>query len=155
MTVPEFEEYVPPAFEDSDEFKPKDNVDKPLMVKVREFKTGIITEHSPEGGDGITVDLVDLSDGKIYRNVLWMGGAIVDGLKQHAGTPKVTVLRFERRKGKSGRTYPAPIKSTDEDKALARRYYEKKGDPFAPVFSDVATADAPATQHGWNDEPPF
>ena len=140
-TVPQFEEYVPPVQEDSDTFKPKENYDKPLLVKVREHKTGVITEFSPEGGEAVTVDLVDLTDGKIYRNVLWMGGAIVDGLKMHAGTPKVLVIRFDKKKGASGRSYPAPAKSTDEDKARARSYYEKKGDPFAVQLTDIETDD--------------
>jgi hypothetical protein len=140
MTAPQFEDYVPPVQEDSDVFRPKENFDKPLLIKVREFKQGIVTEHSPDGGEGIIVDLVDLTDGKVYRNVLWMGGAIVDGLKAHAGTPKVLVIRFEKRKSNSGRTYPSPISSTDEDKARARSYYESKGDPFAQVFADPTPA---------------
>lgn len=149
-TAPQFAEYEPPAQEDSDTFKPKENYDKPLLVKVREHKTGVVTEFSPDGSEALIVDLVDLSDGKAYSNVLWMGGAIVDGLKQHAGGPTVLVIRFEKRKSNSGRTYPAPAKSTDEDKNLAKRYYEKKGDPFAQQFTDVAEKDA------WgNDDPPF
>lgn len=149
MTVPQFAEYEPPALEESDSFKPKENFDKPLLVKVREFKTGIVTEFSPDGNDGIIVDLVDLTTGTKYSNVLWMGGAIVDGLKMHAGTPKVLVIRFEKRKSNSGRTYPAPAKSTDADKELARKYYEKRGDPFAQVFEDVSTDDAAGDNPPW------
>lgn len=151
-TTPQFAEYEPPAQEDSDSFKPKENYDKPLLVKVREHKTGVVTEFSPEGGDAITVDLVDLTNGDIKRNVLWMGGAIVDGLKAHAGSPNVLVIRFEKRKSNSGRSYPSPAKSTDADKELARKYYEKKGDPFAQTFADPSE---PATKNGWNDDPPF
>lgn len=136
MTAPTFEDFAPPAMEDSDEFKPKDNYDKPLVVKVKEHKTGIVTSNSPEGGPGVIVDLVDLSDGNVYRNVLWMGGAVVDGLKQYVG--KVLVIRFESRKSNSGRTYPAPITATSEDKELAAKFYSAKGDPFAPVFTEMA-----------------
>lgn len=136
MTAPQFEDYVPPVHEDSDEFKPKDNIDKPLMVKIREVKTGIVTEHSPDGGEGLIADLVDLSDGKIYRNVLWMGGAVVDGLKPMVG--KVTVIRFEKRTSNSGRKYPSPVRSSDADKALGQSYYAKHGDPFVPVLADLA-----------------
>lgn len=150
MTVPQFEDFVPPVHEDSDEFKPKDNIGKPILIKVRECKSGIITEHSPDGAEGLILDLVDLSDGKVYRNVLWMGGAIVDGLKPSIGKPMV--IRFEARKSNSGRKYPAPIKASDEDKTLAQRYYTSKGDPFVPVLADLAPAD-PFVSAG--DEPPF
>lgn len=145
MTAPTFEDFEPPALEDSDEYKPKENYDKPLLVKVRERKEGIVTEFTPDpGGSGLIVDLVDLSDGKTYRNTLWMGGAIVDGLSPYLG--KVMVIRFEAKKSNAGRKYPSPTKGSDEDKALARRYYESKGDPFAPTFADLAPDD---------DKPPF
>lgn len=146
MTAPTFEDFTPPALEDSDEYKPKENYDKPLLVKVRERKENIVTEFTPDpGGPGVAVDLVDLTDGKIYRNTLWMGGAIVDGLTPYVG--KVLVIRFEAKKSNAGRKYPSPIKGTDEDKALARKYYDSKGDPFAPVFTDLEPAD--------DDKPPF
>lgn len=136
MSAPTFEDFVAPVNEDSDPYPPKDNYNKPLLVKVREHKEGIVTSNSPDGAPGVIVDLVDLSDGKIYRNTLWMGGAVVDGLKQYVG--KVLVIRFESRKSNSGRTYPAPIKASDEDKTLATRYYDSKGDPFKPQFTDLA-----------------
>lgn len=146
MTAPTFADFEPPALEDSDSFPPKENYDKPLLVKVRERKDGIVTEFSPDGAPGLIVDLVDLTDGAIYRNTLWMGGAIVDGLSPYLG--KVMVIRFETKKSNAGRKYPSPSKGTDEDKALARKYYDSKGDPFTPAFTDLGTA-------ADDDKPPF
>lgn len=145
MTAPSFEDFVPPAAPEGDAFKPKEHYDKPLLVKVRERKEGIITEFTPEpGGPGVIVDLVDLTDGNIYRDVLWMGGAIVDGLTPYVG--KVMVIRFEAKKANTGRKYPAPIAASDADKELAGKYFTSKGDPFAPVLTDLAPAD---------EKPPF
>jgi hypothetical protein len=145
MTAPSFEDFVAPSMEDSDKYAPKDHYDKPLAVKVREHKEGIVTANSPDGAPGVIVDLVDLTDGKVYRNTLWMGGAVVDGLKQYVG--KVLVIRFESRKSNSGRTYPAPVAASAADKELAGKYWSAKGDPFAPVFADLGPSAS--------DEPPF
>jgi hypothetical protein len=150
MTAPTFEDYVEPVHEDSDTYKPKENYDKPLLVKVREHKTGVVTEFSPEGGEAVIVDLVDLADGNLYKNVLWMGGAVVDGLKANAASPNPLVIRFEKRKSNSGRNYPAPAKASDEDKALAQSYYSKKGDPFLPTLGDPT-----AEKTGDDQSPPW
>ncbi|GAC1408742.1 MAG: hypothetical protein NVSMB60_30260 [Mycobacterium sp.] len=139
MAAPQFADFVAPAQEDSDPFPPKDNYNKPLLVKVRELKPSIVTANSPDGAPGLIVDLVDLTGrpNQPHRNVLWMGGAVVDGLKQYVnGMP--LVIRFEPRKSNSGRTYPAPNNGTPEDKALATKHYDEKGDPFAPQFADLA-----------------
>lgn len=137
MAAPQFADFVPPVQEDSDPFPPKDHYSKPLLVKVREVKPSIVTSNSPDGAPGLIVDLVDLTGRtEPYRNVLWMGGAVVDGLKTYVDGPPL-VIRFESRKSNSGRTYPGPVKGSDEDKALATKHYDTHGDPFAPQFADL------------------
>lgn len=142
MTAPTFATFTEPVLTEGDTFKPKENYNKPLIVRIIEVKTGIVTEFTPEpGGEGVIVDLVDLvgRPEEPYREVLWMGGAVVDGLKPLVG--QVAVIRFEERKAKNGRKYPAPTPSTAEDVALATRYYAAKGDPFAQTFASVKTPD--------------
>lgn len=155
MTAPQFATFTPPAMEDGDEFKPKDNLHKPLLVKVVEHKLGIVTSNTPEGGPGVIVELVDLTGrpDQPYRDVLWMGGAVVDGLKTLAG--QVTVIRFDERKSKSGRMYPYPTEATAEDVALAQRYYTVKGDPFAPQFASLPDTAPAAAAPAADEVPPF
>ena len=145
-----FETFVPPAIEDGDQYSPKDHIGTPVIVKVRERKEGIVTPNNAVGGPGVIVDLVDLKDGNVYRNVLWMGGAFVDALTQYIGTGPV-VLEIESRTSKAGRAYAAPKAADDAQIKLAESYYTSKGDPFAQTFATVDTPAAPAA----TDTPPW
>lgn len=146
-----FETFVPPAIEDGDQYSPKDHIGTPVIVKVRERKEGIVTSNSPQGGPGVIVDLVDLKDGNVYRNVLWMGGAFVDALTQYIGKGPVVLEIESRKSATSGRNYTAPKAADDAQIKLAESYYTSKGDPFAQTF---ATVDTPATPAA-TDTPPW
>lgn len=149
MTTPQFDEYTAPVMEDSDEYKPQDNIGATVIVKVKEFKTGVVTSNTPDGGPAVIVDLVDLGTNVIYRNVLWMGGSFVDGLKNlapgapgHTGRP--VVIGIESRTSKaSGRKYGAPVPAVPAQLTKATAYYQANGDPFAPVFDTTPKADSP------------
>lgn len=147
MTAPQFESYVAPVMTEGDTFKPIDNVGHVLIVQVNEHKPSIVTANSPDGGPGVVVDLVDLDAAggpAVLRDVLWMSGAAVDGLKAHAGTRKPVLIAFESRKSKSGRNYPAPIAVDAAANARAAAYYQANGDPFAAQFaSPSAEAEPP------------
>ena len=136
-----FQKYEEPSVTQGDTYKPIDHVGATLIVKVKEHKTGIVTENSPDGGPGVIVDLVDLDNSLVYRDVLWMGGAMVDGLKQYVGG--MIVVEIESRKSKSGRKYPAPIGVSDSVLKAADAYFEKNGDPFAVKLSTVKDDDKP------------
>ena len=140
MTAPTFGTFVPPAFEEGDTYSAKDHIGANIIVKVNEYKTGIVTPNSPDGGPGVIVDLVDLGDGKLYRNVLFMGGAFVDGLKDWVGKEPV-VLTIVSKTGKSGRAYAAPEAGPV---ALAQAYWAAQGDPFMPTFNAPTPEAAPA-----------
>lgn len=142
--MPQFATYEAPEFEDSDTYKPKEHYDATLVVKVKEFKSGVITEYSPEGGDAVIVDVLDVDAAETFRNVLWMGGAVVDGLKKHAGTSDLVVIHFEQRTGKSGRKYPAVAAAATSELKAAEKYFASHDDPFAAQFTTVSA-----------DEPPF
>lgn len=137
MTAPPtFGTYTEP--ETGDQFKPAENYNVPLLVKVRQRKEGIVTTNTPEGGPGVICDVVNLTTNEVLRSVLWMGGAIVDGLTPFAnGAP--LVIRFEPRKSNSGRTYPSPVNAA-EWHPHAAAYYQQHGDPFAPQFGSVTPA---------------
>lgn len=145
----DFDTFTPPVITDGDMFRPHENIGHTLIVKVLELKHGVVTPNTPQGGPAVIVDLVDLdSPGApaIYRDVLWMGGAFVDGLKElapggtkHTGRP--VVIGIESRTGKSGRAYAAPVAADAPALGRAGAYYQAHGDPFAPTFD--TTGDRP------------
>lgn len=147
MSVPSFADYVAPTIEDSDAYRAADNIGHVCIINVRKYEQSIITPNSPDGAPGVAVDVVDLDApggpaAQVFRNVLMMTGAIVDGFKVHAGTGKPLVVSWEKRTAKSGRTYPAPASSTTADLTRAAAWYAANGDPFAPAFDTVAAGDS-------------
>lgn len=155
MTVPQFDQYVVPEQVDGDTFKPHENIGHTLIVKVTEFKPSVVTPNTPDGGPAVIVDLVDLDAGNgqaVFRQVLWMGGSFVDGLKNKApggseynGRPVVIGLE-SRKSNSSGRSYAAPLPADPSALGRAAAYYQANGDPFAQAFT---TVEVPA------NSPPF
>ena len=142
--------YTPPAPKESgDNYKPSEHVGSVLIVKVLEHKTGIVTQYKPDGGDGVTLDICDLTaKGETYTDVLWMNGALVDGLKEYAGKgPLVITLAW--RTGSSGRDYLAIEPATEKQLTAAQKWVNDNGDPFAPTLG------VPAQAQSDEDQPPF
>jgi len=104
-----------------DKFTASDAVDKPLVVLVREHRTGIITKFKPEGGDGVVVDVADVRTNEIYLNVLWMNGAIVDNLAGYVGKPVAIKLTYQAPKG-GGNSYITVVPLDGTDLALAQQW---------------------------------
>lgn len=134
-----FEEYVPPVSEDSDDYKPRDHYGNACIVKVREFKANITTVNGP--ADAVYADLYDLTLNEVFRNVMLMGGAFVDGLKPYIGKGPL-VVSWSRKTSTANRPYAMPQPATQAEIDAAKAVMAN-GDPFAPA---VGTIDA---------EPPF
>ena len=128
--------FTPPSGGDGDQWAPKDNHGKPVIVKVRERRHGIITSAVPEGTDALLVDLVDLTTGQVLRDVLWFGGAQVDGLAPHIGQDPL-VIKFGTRTSKIGRPYTAPEPVSPEEFAYAQQWLSTYGDPFVSSLSSL------------------
>jgi hypothetical protein len=93
-----------------DQWPAKEAVGHPLVVLVREHRHGIKTKHNnnpalpgykEDGGDGVIVDVADLTTNQVYIDVLWMSGAITDALSPYVGGDPVAV-RFDWTPSKSG-----------------------------------------------------
>lgn len=69
----------------SDSLKPSEAQDRPLVVKVVERRESIVTKFQPNGAPGVIVDVADVAADKVYAGVLWMNGALVDGLSPYVG----------------------------------------------------------------------
>lgn len=135
-----FEEYVAPTPADSDDYKAAENYGRLVIVKVLEHKLGIVTPNSPNGAPGVIVNVCDVLSGGVYRNVLMMTGAIVDGFKPYVG--KLLVVTWDKRVATSGRPYPSPMAATPDQITQATAVMQK-GDPFAEKIETI------------DSEPPF
>ena len=140
MTAP-FKTYEEPEFVQGDTYRAHEHYGAEIVVKIKQHKDGIVTPNSPDGAPGVIVDLVDLGDGKTYRDVLFMGGAMVDGLKRYLGG--LVVVTIQPRKSKSNRTYPAPEGTGDEGIKRAQAWIAKNGDPFTAAISTPSNDDKP------------
>lgn len=131
-----FQTFTRPQFEDGDTFKPSENVGKPLIVKVRERKEGIVTDFTPApGGPGVVLDLVDLTTGQVSRAVLWMNGALVDGLTPYVGGQPL-VIKLAWIQGKSQK-YVGIEPGNEQEIAYAMQWVSQNGDPFAVQLGTV------------------
>lgn len=138
-----FETYTPPPPLEGDSFAPKDHTDRPLIVKVGEYRERQTSSYAPDGKPAVVVHVVDLTDGEVYRNVLWMGGAVVDQLRPYVGKAPL-VIRFGWAAGKSGNNYVTVNAAGEQDLALAKRFIDTKGDPFVQLSTTAQPAQSAA-----------
>ena len=151
---PQIDTYTPPpprTYEESDSFPAKDNVGKPLLVKALEVKMIEKTRYTQPGQNqgpkpGVVVHVVDLTTGGRYRNVLWMGGAVVDGLTPFVG--RFVVVRLAWATARDGSTnYITLEPGNPQDNAYAQQYLGQFGDPFPPQLAQ------PQQAQGWQGDP--
>lgn len=99
MTAPTgIGQYVKPERQQGDRLQAQQMKNRPMLLWVREVKHLNKTKFSAEGGDAVYVDLIDLQSNNVYIQVMWMAGAIVDGLRPYAG---------------DGNAYPTVIKEVE------------------------------------------
>jgi hypothetical protein len=107
-------QYVPPAASQGDRIQAQQMVDRPILVWVRNTKFLNKTKFSAEGGTAVYLDFIDLSNNQVYIEVMWMAGAIVDGLKQYAGDGCAYPIKVVRVEGGAHGSYNT-IKSLSDD----------------------------------------
>lgn len=76
--------FTPPE-RGGDRLPAKEAVDRPLVVLVREHRTGIVTQYRPDGANGVVCDVADTNTNSVWLDVLWMNGAVVDNLAPYVG----------------------------------------------------------------------
>lgn len=139
----EFSTYTAPERSEGDTFKPSEHIGHLLIIRVNEHKHIESTQHKPDGGPGVIVDVCNLDDdAAVARDVLWMNGALVDGLRGYVGQHLVIKLAYEK-SAKSGREYIVVKPATESDVERAKAQVAK-GDPFAPSLSTPAPQSAQA-----------
>lgn len=162
-----------------DRLPAKEAVDKPLVVLVREYRTGIKTKYNsdparsgykPEGGEGVQLDVADLTTDSVFCDVLWMNGAVVDNLAPYVGQalPIKLVWTASAKGGNAYLTVEA-LEGAELAKAQAwaqanpnrfdteRAQRQANAQSFAPKVTQtppVTVPDAPAPQQArphWRD----
>lgn len=96
-----------PKANSSDQFKAKDNQDKPLLVWVREskhvktkyWKQKSVGDRDERGAEGVVVDVFSLNDNAAFINVLWMAGAVKDGLLPYVGSDQPLPVKLVMQAG--------------------------------------------------------
>jgi hypothetical protein len=94
---------------------------RPLLVRTTEFVPDFSSQAYPNPKPVVFADVVDLISGQIFINVLWGAGAVVDNLKDKAGTEEVVPVKAGNvTSTKSGRSYIAlfPLESGELDAAV-------------------------------------
>jgi hypothetical protein len=135
---------------------------RPLLVRTTEFVPDFSSQAYPNPKPVVFADVVDLISGQIFINVLWGAGAVVDNLKDKAGTEEVVPVKPGNvTSPKSGRSYIAlfPLESGELDAAAGwyntnwahvdqtRAQRQAQAAAAAPVVGNPAQqTPAPATQ---------
>lgn len=150
--------YTPPAHEEGDRLPAKEMAGRPLIVAVREHRTGVKTKfnsdasdparYKPEGGETIGLDVVDLSTNAVYIGVAWFSGAIVDGLKPYVGQLLPIKLVFTAGK-LGGNPYLAPEPLTGPELAAAQGWAANNPQRFEVERATRAAQQAASTTNGY------
>lgn len=94
---------------------------RPLLVRTTEYVPDFSSQAYPNPKPVVFADVVDLISGQIFINVLWGAGAVVDNLKDKAGTEEVVPVKAGNiTSPKSQRTYIAlfPLEGGELDAAV-------------------------------------
>jgi hypothetical protein len=125
----------PPAPVEGDEYKANQHYGNSAIVKVLRVEESKVTTNSPGGAPAVFVDVYDLNRKQVFRDVMMMTGAIVDGFRPHVGRDPI-VIKWDRRVAKSGRDFAAPVPAVEAAVEAAKAVYAA-GDPFAPTLGTI------------------
>lgn len=123
--------YEPPSLQQGDKVQAQSLADHALVVQVLERKFISRTQHAPQGKDAIILDVFDINTQEIYCGVMWMGGAIVDGLSPYADTGQALpiTLVWTANKG-GGNSYLSPRPLEGENLSVAAQWVQARPNMF-------------------------
>lgn len=144
MTAPTgLGQYVKPQGSQGDRVQAQQMVDRPILVWVRKLQHLNRTKFSADGGDAIYIDFIDLQSNQVYIEVMWMAGAIVDGLKQYAGDGNAYPVKVVRVQGGQWGSYQT-IESLSED-----AYWMNHVQQYLPVFQQLVAQTRAQKEQEW------
>jgi len=107
---------------ESDRVKATDLTNRPLLVLVNECLKDFTSQAYPDPKDVITLDVADLSTGRIYIGPLWGAGRVVDSLKPYAGSGQVMPVKLVEIQGKA-RVYLGVEALAGAELAMAQQWF--------------------------------
>lgn len=107
---------------ESDRVKATDLTNRPLLVLVNECLKDFTSQAYPDPKDVITLDVADLSTGRIYIGPMWGAGRVVDSLKPYAGSGQVMPVKLVEIQGKA-RVYLGVEALAGAELAMAQQWY--------------------------------
>lgn len=131
--------YTPRAVEIvGDRLPAQDAIDRPLVVLVREYRTGIVTRYQPDGGNGVIVDVADVRTNEVWIDVLWMNGSVVDNLESYL-TQTVPIKLVWTPSSKGGNPWIKVTPLEGQELALAQQWALTNPTRFDTERADRAT----------------
>lgn len=149
----------------ADVFKPVDHNGRLLLIKPKQYLTGVPTKDYGEK-DAIEADIHILDGpaaGTVLRDGRVFGLVMIGQLKGNVGTGRFNLGRLGQGAATKGNPPWKLAEPTGEDAELARRYlssdkYKENTTAAAPAPAPAAVAAAPAASDPWGSssgEPPF
>lgn len=140
---------------ESDKVQAKELVNRPLLVLVNEHLRDFTSTAYPDPKDVVTLDVADLSTGRIYIGPLWGAGRVVDSLKPYAGSGQVMPVKLVEIQGKA-RVYLGVEPLAGAELAMAQQWYasyptamsDQRAQKEAQAMTAMAAAPAPVPVQG-------
>lgn len=129
---------------DGDKLQAQNICDTPLLVFPTEELTGLKTKYS-DNGHGVKVDVLNLANGEVFINVLWMGGAVVDNLVRWIGQAVGIKLVKRAAKNPGGNEYIVPVPLEGEEAQAAYNWATKDPEVFVRTRTERGIEQAEVT----------
>lgn len=115
-----------------DKLKPSDIANRPLLVKVLDFKQGIKTKYD-DAAEAVVVDVLDLSTEEFHLGVMWFNAAIKDNLKRYIGKKLPIALVYQQPKAAGGNAYIVPQGLDGENLKIAQAWNDGNNNLFEDI----------------------
>ncbi|PKQ59759.1 hypothetical protein B5566_02645 [Mycobacterium sp. MHSD3] len=146
----------------ADQFSPEAHEGRLLLVKPLQQLQGVTTVHGPKDAIESDVHILDGPEaGTVLRGSYIFPLVLQGQIKANTGTGRFNLGRLGKGTPKPGQKPPWKLQeSTDDDKALARRYLAsakyQENNTTGPVAVAAAPPPSVTASDPWSgDEPPF
>lgn len=144
------------SFEDGDRVKASDMAGIPLLVYVVDKRENIVTKHSPDGADGLFLDILNMNTQEVFLGVLWMNKQVVDNLTRYVGS--AVAIKLEWRKSKTQNDYLAIVPLEGAEADVAQQWVNTQPNLFADArkardmksYEEIRGSSVTAIQPGVN-----
>lgn len=98
---------------------------RPMLMRCNEYTDSFHSKMKNATVEAVWADVVDLASGTILINVLFTNGAIVDNLKEHAGTEVTLPVKISKQAGGQYGGYAVLEALTEPEQAQAGQWYQQ------------------------------